>query len=82
MVPFLVEEAKEAKRKTPELSHVTFDSLVEADLLRPAIRVPGGARFFQRKDVVALAKKFPPVRPPNRIGIVGWLKGKRPKKAS
>lgn len=62
-----------------ELNHVTFERLVKEKLLPWAGRVPNGARLFERHKVIALARRLPKVRPANRIGIVGWLQGKRPK---
>lgn len=62
-----------------EMNHVTFERLVSEELLAYAGRVPNGARLFFETDVKELAKKLPRVRPPNRIGIIGWLQGRRPK---
>lgn len=62
------------------LNHITFNRLVDSGLL-PVAYLNGktGQKYFERKTVEALAKKFPVIRPQNRIGIVGWIQGKRPK---
>lgn len=65
--------------KGDEFNHVTFDALVNEKLLPIVKRVPDGTRFFTEDAVRDLVKRFPKIRPANRIGIVGWLKGKRPK---
>ena len=78
------EARQEIARHVPwidgELNHVTFERLISEGLLDFAYRFKNGSRLFLETDVKALAKKLPSVRPPNRIGIVGWLQGKRPKK--
>jgi hypothetical protein len=65
--------------KSKRFNYLTFRRLVDEKVL-PAIRyINRGQNVFDEEVVLSLIKKFPTVKPPNRIGIVNWLKGERPK---
>lgn len=69
------------KKKKPELfNYLTFKRLVDEKLLPAAMLMDRGQDVFIEDEVLKLIAKFPAEKPPNRLGIINYLKGERTKK--